>query len=99
MGMTHPSHTPPRPSSMTSITGYTTSRAESAAGHPHTYPPTGAVLRLHCLLSLSLSLSCCCQNKTYTDTKITLDFQRPDLHLTAQETLNVEVTCGYCDCG
>lgn len=80
MGMTHPSHTPPHPSSMTCITGYTTSRTESATGHPHTDPPTGAAHTSHKLLAHTLSR--CIQNTAHNNTEIFPGFLLPDLHLT-----------------
>lgn len=76
MGMTHPSHTPPHPSSMTSIAGYTTSRTESAAGHPRTYPPTGATHTSHSLLARALSH--CIQNAAQNNTGIFPGFLSPD---------------------
>ena len=80
MGMTHPSHTPPHPSSTTSITGYTTIKTGGATGHPHTYPPTGAAHTSHSLLSCTLS--CCIQNIAHDETEIFPGFLLPDLHLT-----------------
>lgn len=80
MGMTHPSHTPPHPSSMTCIARYTTSRTESATGHPHTDPPTGAAHASHKLLAHALSR--CIQNTAHNNTEIFPGFLLPDLHLT-----------------
>lgn len=86
--MTHPSHTPPHPSSMTSIGGYTTSRTESATGHPHTNPPTGAThhhTASSLPLFLSISHSHCVENTTHNNNKIIPVFRLPDLHLALSE--------------
>lgn len=79
MGMTHPSHTPPHPSSMTPIAGYTTTRTESAARHPHTHPPTGAAHThiVHSPCSLSLH-----PEYTQNNAEIFPGFLLPAVHLT-----------------